>query len=138
MKSRALWVAACAAAFGSLACPLGAADSVSVSTHSGCGGELSASATVTAQSVDVRVAHRQPFAARGPGAHLHVCVRGDGSHADTARGIPPRSPKAHMRQPADHVSLTVPVASGTSVREIRVSCVHGPHAACHASGAHQS
>lgn len=130
MKSRILLAAASAVALGTLAYPLGAADSIPVVTRSGCGGELSASAMVAGQSVRVRVAHHPPVAARGPGAHLHLCIRGDGSHADTVRGIPPRSPKAHMRQPADRVFVTVPITPGASVREIQVSCVHGPHAGC--------
>lgn len=138
MKSRALLAAACVAASVCLAGPLWAAEAKSVTTHSGCGGQLSASATVSSGAAHIRVTHRRPSEIRGPGAHLHVRVRGEGSHADIVRGIPPRSPKAHMRQPADRVSLMVPLAPGAPVREIRVSCAHGPHGACAASGAHGS
>lgn len=138
MKSRALLAAACAAASVGLAGPLWAAEVKSATTHSGCGGQLSASATVNSGASHIHVTHRRPSEIRGPGAHLHVRVRGEGSHADIVRGIPPRSPKAHMRQAADRVSLTVPLAPGASVREIRVACIHGPHAACAASGAHGS
>lgn len=138
MKSRALLAAACAAASVGLAGPLWAAEAKSVTTHSGCGGQLSAAATVSSGAAHIRVTHRRPSEIRGPGEHLHVRVRGEGSHADIVRGIPPRSPKAHLRQPGDRVSLTVPLAPGASVREIRVSCIHGPHAACEASGAHGS
>ncbi|MCC6353168.1 MAG: hypothetical protein IT577_04735 [Verrucomicrobiae bacterium] len=138
MKSRALLAAACAAASIGLAGPLWAKETRSVTTQSGCGGQLSASATVSSGAAHIRVTHRRPSEIRGPGEHLHVCVRGDGASADIVRRIAPRSPKAHLRRPGDRVSLTVPLAPGASMREIRVSCIHGPHAACKASGAHGS
>lgn len=130
MNSTVFSAAAGVAAWIMMACPSGATGVRVVTQETGGHTHLAASATMSGNSVLIRVSHLAPGSLHEPGEHLHVRVVGGDSRADVVRGIAPRSPKARLRQPRDQILVTVPVNRGATVREVRVICIPSLHAAC--------
>lgn len=131
MISRIVSAAAGAAAWIGMAA-VSQASGIRVTAESSGGyRHLSAAAEVVGDSVRVRVSHRGLGGFQKElGAHLHVRIIAAGSPIEVVRGIPPRSPRARMRESADRILITVPIDAGTMVREVRVACVPRPHAEC--------
>lgn len=128
MKSIRLHAALCGAALIAMA---GQASAMNVVAIAGTRGErLAAAVDVAEDSVLVRVAHRDPGGTRHPGKHLHIQILGTGSPIDVVRGIPPRSPRARVRQPEDRIFVKVPVPRGAAIHGVPLVSVPGPHAAC--------
>lgn len=131
-----LWVAA--ASFAAMAALASSADTGPtvvrvVTREQGGHRHLSAWATISGDSVLVRVSHRAPGGALEPGEHIHLRVVGAVPGQEIVRGLPRRSPRARLRKPGDLIQVTVSAKGGSPIREVRIMGVPRPHPMCQAS-----